>query len=170
MTKYAPEQFRKILKAEQAEFIEQAILLARTAPAAYEGSLNPTGSTEFYHKTVHEALEHYADLKADGWTLEHTVPVLYNNLHSFVAIKPDHVFEADKALIAQRAEQAYIKEVEAHNKETQRLKDKASYVESEFQRLEAKRQADLRAELEEQYNNRGRAQYVNSTDTHLHAR
>lgn len=170
MTKYAPQQFRKILKAEQAEFIEQAIVLARTAPAAYEGSLNPTGSTEFYHKTVHEALEHYADLRAEGWTLEHTAPVFYNNLHSFVAIKPDHIFEADKALIAQRAEKAYIKEVEDHNKQAQKLKDKSAFVEAEFQRLEAERQATLRAELEKQYDNRGRVQRVNSTDVQLHAR
>ncbi|WP_415769222.1 hypothetical protein [Pseudomonas sp. LB3P38] len=169
MTKYAPEQFRKILKSEQAEHIEQAIEIARTAPAQYEGSVNPTGSTEFYHRTVHESLEHYADLKANGWTLEHTAPAFYNKLYSFVAVKPDHVFEADKALIAQRAEQAYIKQVEDHNKEAQRLKDKATFVESEFQRLEAERLAALRAELENQYENRGRIQRVNSTDVKLHA-
>lgn len=170
MTKYAPEQFRKILKAEQAEYIEQAIERARTAPAVYEGSLNPTGSTEFFHRTLHEALEHYADLKADGWTLEHTAPVFFNNLHSFVANKPDHVFENDKPMIAQRAEQAYIKQVEDHNKEAQRLKDKAAFVEAEFQRIEAERQANLRADLERQFDSRGRVQRVNSTDTQLHAR
>jgi hypothetical protein len=170
MTKYAPEQFRKILKSEQAEYIQRAIEIARTAPAQYEGSVNPTGSTEFFHRTMHEALEHYATLKADGWTLQHTAPVFYNKLHSFVAIKPDHVFEADKALIVQHAEQAYIKEIEAHNKEAQRLKDKAAFVESEFQRIEAERQAALRADLEKQYDNRGRVQRVNSTDTQLHAR
>lgn len=170
MTKYAPEQFRKILKAEQAEYIEQAIERARHAAPSYEGSLDPTGSTLFQHRTVHEAFEHYADLKSDGWTLEHAIPVCFDKLHSFVANKPDHVFETDKPMIAQRAEQAYLKQVEDHNKEAQRLKDKAAFVESELQRLEAKRQADLRAELEEQFNNRGRVQRVNSTDTQLHAR
>lgn len=166
---YTAEQFRKVLKAEQAAYIEQAITLARTAPATYEGSLDPTGSVEFFHLTTHAALEHYADLKADGWTLEHTAPVFYNNLHSFVAIKPDHVFELDKALIAARAEKAYVKEVEDHNKEAQRLKDKATFVEAEFQRIESERKAALRAELESQYENRGRIQRVNSTDVKLHA-
>ena len=109
-------------------------------------------------------------MKANGWTLEHTAPIFYNKLHSFVANKPDHVFEADKPLIAQRAEQDYIRKVEAHNKEAQRLKDKAAFVEAEFQRLEAERQASLRAELEKQYDSRGRAQLVNSTDVQLHAR
>lgn len=167
---YTAEQFRKVLKAEQAQYIEQAITLARTAPATYEGSLDPTGAVEFFHLTTHAALEHYADLKAGGWTLEHTAPVFYNNLHSFTAKKPDSVFELDKPLIAQRAEQAYLREVEAHNKEAQRLKDKAAFVEYEFQRLETERLAALRAELEKQYDNRGRVQRVNSTDVQLHAR
>ena len=170
MTQYAPEQFRKTLKAEQAEFIEQAITLARTAPATYEGSLDPTGSVEFFHLTTHAALEHYADLKAAGWTLQHTAPVFYNKLHSFVAIKPDHVFELDKALIAVRAEKAYVKEVEDHNKEAQRLKDRAAFVEYEFQRSEEERKAAYRAKLEETFDNRGRVQRVNSTDVQLHAR
>lgn len=170
MTKYAPEQFRKILKAEQAEYIEQAILLARTAAPQHEGSVRPTGSTMFYARTTHEALERYADLKAEGWTLQHGVPALSCAPLSFVAVKPDHVFEADKPLIAQCAEKDYIREVEVHNKEAQRLKDKTAFVESEFKRLEAERQAALRAELEEQYDNRGRVRFVNSTDTQLHAR
>lgn len=170
MTTYAPEQFRKILKAEQAEYIEQAIEFARTAAPQHEGSAHPTGSTIFYVRTTHEALERYADLKADGWTLQHEIPALNTGPLSFVANKPDHVFEIDKPLIAQRAEQSYFKEVEAHNKEAQRLKDKAAFVEAEFQRIEAERQANLRAELEQQYDSRGRVQRVNSTDVQLHAR
>ncbi|MNJ21183.1 hypothetical protein D3C77_155290 [compost metagenome] len=170
MTKYAPQQFRKILKAEQAEYIEQAIEFARTDVPQHEGSVQPTGSTIFYVRTIHEALERYADLKAEGWTLQHGIPALDVAPLSFVAIKPDQVFETDKALIAKRAEQAYLREVEAHNKEAQRLKDKSAFVEAEFQRLEAERQATLRAELEKQYDNRGRVQRVNSTDVQLHAR
>ena len=169
MTQYAPEQFRKTLKAEQAQYIEQAITLARTANPSYEGSLDPTGSTLFQHRTIHEAFEHYASLKADGWTLEHAIPVCFDKLHSFVANKPDHVFEIDKPLIAHRAEQAYIKEVEDHNKEAQHLKDRAAFVEYEFQRSEEERKAAYRAKLEETFDNRGRAQRVNSTDVKLHA-
>lgn len=170
MTRYAPEKIRKVLKAEQAQFIEQAIELARNAPAALEGSLDPTGSVEFYHRTVHEALEHYADLKADGWLLEHTAPVLYNKLFSIACKKPDHIFELDKSQIARRAEQAYLKAVEDHNKEAQRIRDKAAFVESELQRIEKERQATLRTDLERQFDNRGRVQRVNSTDVQLHAR
>ena len=170
MTKYAPEQFRKILKAEQAEYIERAIEFARTDIPQHEGSVKLTGSTKFYVRTIHEALERYADLKADGWTLQHSIPALDVAPLSFVAIKPEHVFEADKPLIAKRAEQDYIKEVEAHNKEAQRLKDKADFVESEFNRLEEERKAQLRADLAKQYDNRGRSRFVNSDDVQLHAR
>lgn len=170
MTKYAPDQIRKVLKAEQAQYIEHAIEIARNAPAALEGSLDPAGSVEFYHRTMHEALEHYADLKADGWLLEHTAPVLYNKLFSIVCKKPDHIFELDKPQIAARAEQAYLKSVEEHNKQAKQLQERQAFIEEEFERREEQRKAALRVELAREYDNRGRVQRVNSTDVQLHAR
>ncbi|MFV3283160.1 hypothetical protein ACNFCI_03720 [Pseudomonas sp. NY15356] len=168
MTKYAPEQFRKVLKAEQHDYIRRAIEIARTAPAAYEGSLDPTGSTIFQHRTIHEALEHYADLKAQGWELEHLTPACNDKLFSFSAKKPEHVFEQDILQIAARAEKAYLKEIEIHNKEAQRLKDKAAFIEAEFNRLEEERKASLRAELERQFDSRvqHRVQHVISHAAH----
>jgi hypothetical protein len=168
---YQAEQPRRILKAEQAEFIRQAIDRARTAPPAYEGSLDPTGSVEFLHKTIHEAFEHYADLKAQGWQLEHSIPVCANKLFSFVAIKPDEVFEADIPQIAVRAEQAYAREVESHNKEAQKHKERAEFIESEFKRLEEQRMTQLREDLAKQYDNRGRTSFINTNgdDVRLHA-
>lgn len=167
---YAPEQTRRILKTEQAAYVQDAIDRARAAPAAHEGSLDPTGSTLFYHRTVHEALEHYADLKAEGWSLEHTAPVFYDKLHSFVAVKPNHVFEKDIPQIAARAEQAYLKVVEDHNKQAKKLQERQAFIESEFERREAERQAALRTEIEREYDSRGRSRFVNSDDVQLHAR
>ncbi|EKT4466783.1 hypothetical protein QEL93_002185 [Pseudomonas putida] len=153
MTKYAPEQFRKVLKAEQHDYIQRAIEIARTAPAAYEGSLDPTGSTIFQFRTFEEALEAYSDLKSDGWKLQQNSSQCFSTLFSFVAFKPNHVFELDIPQIALRAEKAYLKEVADHNKEAQRLKDRAEHVEREF----ARRNEVLRAELEKEYDNRGRS-------------
>lgn len=159
MTKHAPETFRKVLQSEQKEYIQHAIEIARNAPAAYEGSLHPTGRTEFIVRTANEALEKFAQLSLEGWTLDTNIL----NLHvapgvplTFVAIKPDQVFEADIALIAQQAEKAYVAEVQAHNKRAQALKDKADFIVTEFERREAERQAALRAEIEREYDGRGR--------------
>jgi hypothetical protein len=148
---YKPEQTRRILKTEQAEYVQQAIDRARTAPAAYEGSLDPTGSTVFYHTTVHEALEHYAKLHADGWTLQHAAPVFYDKLNSFVAIKPESVFEKDIPQIAARAEAAYAKEVEQHNLNAKKLQERAKEIQLEFDRREEERKALLMAEITKQY-------------------
>ncbi|MBF8740229.1 hypothetical protein [Pseudomonas guariconensis] len=168
---YAPEQFRKVLKAEQHDYIQRAIDRARTAPAAYEGSLHPTGRTEFVVRSMNEALEKFAKLSLEGWTLDTSVLnlcVAPDVPLTFVAIKPDHVFEADIALIAQQAEKAYLKEIEIHNKEAQRLKEKAAFIEAEFNRLEEERKANLRAELERQFDSRGhhRVQHVISHGAH----
>ena len=170
MTKYAPEQTRKVLKAEQAEHIQLAIEIARTAPAQHEGTVLPTGSTIFQHRTIHEALEHYADLKAQGWQLEHLNPACYDRLFSFVAKKPEHIFEQDIPQIALNAEKDYLKIVEDHNKQAKQLQERQAFIEEEFERREEQRKAALRAELAREYDNRGRVQRVNSTDIQLHAR
>ncbi|MGH8386650.1 MAG: hypothetical protein ACRESJ_14325 [Pseudomonas sp.] len=82
---YRKDQIRKVLKTEQAEYIQNAIEFARTAAPAYEGSLDPTGSTLFLHLTTHAALEHYADLKAAGWELQHMIPALADKTFSVAA-------------------------------------------------------------------------------------
>ncbi|MBF8731944.1 hypothetical protein IRZ59_16020 [Pseudomonas guariconensis] len=170
MTKHAPEQFRKVLKAEQHDYIQRAIEIARNAPAQYEGSLHPTGSTIFQHRTIHEALEHYADLKAQGWELEHLTPACYDKLFSFSAKKPEHVFEQDIPQIVLNAEKMYLREVEEHNKQAKKLQERKAFVEQEFARLEEERKAKLRTELEKQFDSRGRVQHVSSDTVYLHAR
>lgn len=168
MTIYKAEQARKVLKAEQAEYIQEAIELARTANPSYEASLDPTGSTLFYHLTTHAALEHYADLKAQGWTLQHLIPACNDKLYSFVAVKPESVFELDIPQIALRAENAYLREIEAHNKVARKEAERVAYIESEFQRREQQRQAQLRAELASEYDSRGKTQFVSENQTRLH--
>lgn len=173
MTKYSPEAFRKVLQSEQKEHIQRAIEIARHAPAVYEGSLRPTGSTEFVVRNANEALEKFAKLSLEGWTLDTNILNLHvapNVPLTFVAIKPDHVFEADIPVIAQQAERDYVAEVQEHNKRAQALKDKADFIASEFERREAERHAALRAEIEREYDGRGRARYVNGNDVQLHAR
>jgi len=160
MTQYAKDQTRRILKTEQAAYVQDAIDRARTAPAAYEGSLDPTGSTLFHHRTVHEALEHYADLKADGWSLDHGALVFDDKLYSFIAIKPSDVFEKDIPQIALRAEAAYIREVEAHNREAKKLQERAEFIKTEFARREAERQQALMDEITKQYDSRGHAKHT----------
>lgn len=168
MTQYAKDQTRRILKTEQAAYVQNAIDRARTAPAAYEGALDQTGSTVFYHTTVHEALEHYADLKAAGWTLQHTAPVFYDKLNSFVAIKPESVFEKDIPQIAARAEAAYIAEVEAHNRQAQKLQERAKEIQLEFDRREEERKALLMAEITKEFDQKARAQFVPAASNGLH--
>lgn len=170
MTTYAPDQFRKILKAEQAQYIEQAIELARVGNPTYEGSLHPTGSVEFFHRTIAEGMEHWGQLVQDGWTLIHEIPMFADKKFSFCARKPNHVFELDKVHIAQLAEKAYLKEVEDHNKQAKKLQERQAFIEQEFERREEERKAQLRVELAREYDNRGRVQRVNSTDVQLHAR
>lgn len=173
MTTYAQDQFRKVLKAEQAEYIEQAIKAARKAPATLEGSLHKTGRTEFIVRSVNEGMQRFADLAKDGWTLDTSILNLYvapNVPLSFTAICPDHVFETYIPTIAQLAEQAYLKSVEDHNKEAKKLQERQAFIEQEFERREEERKAQLRAELAREYDNRGRARYVNSDDVQLHAR
>ncbi|MFG0352914.1 hypothetical protein ACF8LD_17945 [Pseudomonas sp. zbq_5] len=153
MTQYAKNQTRRILKTEQAAYVQRAIELARTGPAQHEGSLDPTGSTIFQYPTFGAALEGFADLKAQGWKLEPSFCQCFPTLYSVVAIKPDHIFEKEISQIALRAEAAYAKEVEDHNNEVQRLKDKAEFVALGLKR----RDEALRAELEEEYDrSRGR--------------
>lgn len=172
MTTYAPEQFRKILKIEQAAYIQAAIENAKTALPQHEGSRNPTGRTIFYVRTTHEGLEKFAELKADGWILDTSATALLQEYQvplSFTAIAPDHVFESYVPLIAERAEQDYLQEIEAHNKQAQKLKERAAYVESEVKRMEEERLAKLRADLAKEYDSNANPRYVNSEAVQLHA-
>ena len=173
MTTYAKDQFRKVLKIEQAAYIQAAIENAKTALPQHEGSRNPTGRTIFYVRTTHEGLERFAELKANGWILDTSATALFQEFKvplSFTAIAPDHVFESYIPLIAERAEQDYLREVEAHNKQAQKLKERAEYVESEVKRLEEDRLAKLRADLAKKYDSNANPTYVNSEATQLHAR
>lgn len=173
MTTYAQNQFRKVLKIEQAAYIQAAIENAKTALPQHEGSRNPTGRTIFYVRTTHEGLEKFAELKANGWILDTSATALlqeYKVPLSFTAIAPDHVFESYVPLIAERAEQDYLREVEAHNKQAQKLKERTEFVESEVKRREEERLAQLRAELAKDFDNRGRVQFITESDTQLHTR
>lgn len=173
MTTYAPEQFRKVLKIEQAAYIQTAIEHAKHAEPQHEGSRNPSGKVIFYVRTTHEALERYAQLKAEGWELDYNLPALTVAPQvplSFVATAPAHIFETYLPLIAERAEQNYLKEVEVHNKHAQKLKERAEFIESEVKRREDERLAQLKADLAKEFDNRGRVQFITESDTQLHAR
>lgn len=172
MTHYKPEQTRRILKTEQAEFVQDAIDRARTAQAQHEGSRRPTGRTIFYVKTPHEALERFADLKTEGWTLDTDATVLLQAPGvplSFTAIKPEAIFDKDIPLIAEYAESAYVEEVERHNREAKRLQERAEAVKAEFERQEEARKAALMVEIAKQYDSNLNPRYVNSEATKLHA-
>lgn len=138
---------RKANKAEQAAYITRAIEIARVAAPAYEGSLDPTGSTVFYNRTSHEAFEKYANLKAAGWELIHNIPVLTGGLHDFSAKKPEAVFELDIPTITARAEAAYKAEIDSHNAAVARQERDEAEVMAEFERRETERKAKLMAEI-----------------------
>lgn len=151
-------EIRKTNKTELAAYVAQAIELARVGMPSYEGSLDPTGSCVFYSRTLHEAFEKYADLKAKGWTLAHHIPVLTGGSHDFVAVKPESVFEADIPAITARAEAAYQREIDQHNAAVKRQDAQEAEVLAEFERREAQRRAQLlieiRADLTQQQNPR----------------
>lgn len=171
-TTYAPDQFRRILKAEQAEYIQAALERAKDAEAQHEGSRNPTGRTIFYFRTTHEALSKWADLSTNGWQLDYNSPALMVAPQvplAFTAIAPAHIFETYLPLIAERAEQDYLREVEAHNKQAQKLKDRAEFIEAEVKRREEERLTQLKVDLAKEFDNRGRVQFITESDTQLHA-
>lgn len=173
MTTYTPEQFRKVIKVEQAAFIQAALERAKNAEAQHEGSRNPTGRTIFYFRTTHEALTKWAELSANGWKLDHNSHALMVAPQvplAFTAIAPTHIFETYLPLIAERAEQDYLKEVESHNKQAQKLKERAEFIESEVKRREEERLDKLRADLTKDFDNRGRVQFITESDTQLHTR
>lgn len=172
-TTYAPEQFRKILKIEQAAYIQAALERAKTALPSHEGSRNPTGRTTFYVTSPFEAMQRWAELSAQGWELDSNSTCLLvapQTPLAFTAVAPASIFETYLPLIAERAEQDYLKEVGDHNKQAQKLKERAEFIESEFKRREEERLAQLRADLAKEYDNRGRAQFITEGDTQLHAR
>lgn len=173
MTTYTPEQFRKVIKVEQAAFIQAALERAKNAEAQHEGSRNPTGRTIFYFRTTHEALTKWAELSANGWNLDyssHALLVAPQVPLAFTAIAPAHIFETYLPLIAERAEQDYLKEVEAHNKKAQKLKDRAEFIEAEVKRREEERLAQLKSDLAKEFDSRDRVQFITDSDTQLHAR
>ncbi|RMR03482.1 hypothetical protein [Pseudomonas syringae group genomosp. 7] len=172
-TTYAPDQFRKILKSEKAEFIQAALERAKDALPQHEGSRNPSGRTTFYVASIPEAMIRWAELSADGWVLDSNSPILeigYQIPLAFTAIAPSHVFETYLPLIAERAEYDYEREVEAHNKQAQKLKERTEFIESEFIRREEERKAKALAELAAEFDNRGRVQFITESDTQLHTR
>ncbi|MBY8949460.1 hypothetical protein J1G35_26720 [Pseudomonas sp. SH10-3B] len=172
MTTYAPDQFRKVLKIEQAAYIQFAIERAKTALPQHEGSRNPTGRTTFYVTSPFEAMQRWAELSAQGWELDSNSTCLLvapQTPLAFTAIAPASVFETYLPLIAERAEQDYLKEVEVHNKQAQKLRDRAEFIESEVKRRKDERLAQLKADLAKEFDNRGRVQFITESDTQLHA-
>ncbi|WP_456016418.1 hypothetical protein [Pseudomonas fluorescens] len=172
-TTYAPDQFRKILKIEQSAYIQAALERAKTALPSHEGSRTPTGRTTFYVTSTFEAMQRWAELSAQGWELDSNSTCLLvapQTPLAFTAIAPDHVFETYLPLIAERAEQDYLKEVGNHNKQAQKLKDRNEFVESEFIKREEERKAKALAELAAEFDNRGRVQFITESDTQLHTR
>jgi hypothetical protein len=170
-TTYAPDQFRKILKSEKAEYIQAAIERAEHALPQHEGSRNPSRRTIFYVASAYNALIKWAELSSNGWLLDSNSTVLKVAPQvplSFVAIAPDHVFETYLPLIAERAEGDYDREVEAHNKVAKNLKDKEAFIKSEFERRKAEREAQELAELAAEFDNRNRVQFHGEHDTQLH--
>lgn len=169
---YTPDQTRRILKTEQSEYVKQAIEKARTAPASHEGSLNPSQRTFFVFTNMHAALERFAALSAEGWTLDHSAPALAVGQFTplgFTAVAPEEVFETYMPVIAARAESAYAKEVEAHNKQAVKIKERETFIESEFQRLEQVRLAALRAEIASRYDSPTAFHNTNGDAVKLHA-
>ncbi|MFF5866804.1 hypothetical protein [Pseudomonas sp. NPDC012596] len=172
MTQYAKDQTRRILKTEQAAYVQNAIDFARRSSAApHEGSLQPTAYTTFYVTTTNEGLEKYAELKAEGWTL------LDNTLHlmavpgkalSLVCKCPESVFETYIPIIAANAEKAYVAEVEAHNRQAQKLQERAKEIQLEFDRREEERKALLMAEITKEFDQKARAQFVPAASNGLH--
>jgi len=130
-------------KSEQAAYVATAIESARNGPPSYEGSLDPTGSTVFYHSTSHGALERYADLKAQGWTLIHEIPVMTKGIFDFSARKPDAVFALDIPQIETRAIAAYLAGIARHNAQIERQQRDDAEVLQEFERREALRKAKV---------------------------
>ncbi|WP_353740746.1 hypothetical protein WHX55_15710 [Pseudomonas fluorescens] len=158
-------EIRKANKTELAAYVAQAIQLARVGAPSHEGSVNPTGSCVFYSRTTHEALEKYADLKALGWELEHTIPALTKGLLEFTARKSEELFQKDIPLISAKAEAAYQREIEQHNAAVKRQEQQEAEVMAEFERREAERKAQLlaevRADLSQQQNPRFKRSDVN---------
>lgn len=148
---------KKATKTEMAVYVAQAIEQARVGAPAYEGSLDPTGSTVFYNRTQHEAMEKYSDLKAQGWELIHEIPVMTKGLHDFSARKPEALFQLDIPQITVRAEAAYHAWIEKHNAAVLREEQNEKEIMEEFNRREEARKAQL---LEDIRNERRGARHI----------
>lgn len=172
-TTYDPKVNRRHLKAELSEYIKTAIEAAKNGFPQHEGSGNPTSRVIFYVRTTHEALTRFATLATEGWILDEDSFCLVQKAGvplSFTAIAPDSVFnELFLEKIVRRAEYDYQKEIDDHNKQAQKLRDRDEYVESEFNRLEAERLAQLKAQLAREYDSNANPRYINSEATRLHA-
>ncbi|WP_146022360.1 hypothetical protein [Pseudomonas sp. FW305-70] len=165
-------EIRKSNKAEKAAYVEQAIQAARIGLPQHEGSRQPTGRTIYYVQTTHEALERFAQLKAEGWELcnSSTALVVAPQVPlSFVAIAPDHVFETYIPLITASAEAAYEKEIIQHNELFKKQEQRAKEVLEEFERRESERKAALMAEIELEVEARHNPRFERADRTKLHA-
>lgn len=173
-TTYDPKVNRRHLKAELAEYIKTAIEAAKNGLPQHEGSLNPTARVIFYVRTTHEAMTRFATLATEGWTLDEDALCLVQKVGvplSFTAIAPEDVFnEQFLEKIVKRAEYDYQKEIDDHNKQAQKLRDRDDFIEAEFKRMEEERLAQLRALLAKEYDSKINPRYVNSEATQLHAR
>ncbi|MGY2200512.1 hypothetical protein [Pseudomonas gingeri] len=171
---YDPKVNRRHLKAELSEYIKAAIEGAKNGLPQHEGSGNPTSRVIFYVRTTHEALDRFATLASEGWTLDTNSLCLLQKQGvplSFTAIAPESYFnEHFLEKIVKRAEYDYQKEIDDHNKQAQKLRDRDDFIETEFKRMEEERLAQLRAQLAKEYDSKINPRYVNSEATQLHAR
>lgn len=173
-TAYDPKVNRRHLKAELSEYIKVAIEAAKNGLPQHEGSGNPTSRVIFYVRTTHEALDRFATLASEGWTLDTNSFCLLQKQGvplSFTAIAPESYFnEHFLEKIVTRAEYDYQKEIDDHNKQAQKLRDRDEYVESELNRISMEKLAQLRAYIAKNFDSRGHVQFITESDTQLHAR
>lgn len=153
-TYYEPTQIRRVIKAEQAAYIEQAIIDAEFAVPTIEGSLDKTRSTTFYFTNMHTALLKFEELIKEGWSYDANFPALPQDRASTFTLTlrcPDELWETYKPLIAQRAENLYQRQIEEHNRNARKIALREEAIEKELQRQEAERLAELREEITAQY-------------------
>lgn len=134
-------------KAGLKAYQDAAVASARHGMPQHEGSLTPTGSVYYVHRTNAEALEHYVTLHAQGYRLEHSHPVMVDNMHSFTLNKNDELFAKDEPTIRARAAQDYAKSIAAHNLELDRAIATEAAIVAEVNRRETDRLAALTAQV-----------------------
>lgn len=116
-------------KAGLKAYQDAAVASARHGMPQHEGSLTPTGSVYYVHRTNAEALEHYVALHAQGYRLEHSHPVMVDNMHGYTLNKSDALFAKDEPAIRARAALDYKKAIAAYNAELDKaIADEAAVV------------------------------------------